>query len=421
MFLRNTIFFFLLAGVGISCQPSSKEGRISSGSDITRFDHGYQFEARQLEPNIREGVQYLENHIQENGRFQYITNAHPEAEINPAEYNILRHCGTMYAMGLAAELYPRDVDKEVLVQAADYIRQHCLAPLPLADQPNLGVWTYPEMTTSEWGPELKLGGTGLGILGFLAVERLSPGYMSRDTFALLAESILAMQRPNGRFESIYGEHSGQFVDHISPYYPGEAILALLQLYRFDQNERWLDAALKGLMFIVNARAEVDIFDLPADHWILLATNELFAGIPEEKYAQDRAAIVDHGRRIAQKMVNTSKQNPSDSLYFGAFNNSGSTTSLGTRLEGLISFGVYLDEEKDAPLIADLKQAVHFGLGYVQGARVTQGPLQGGVTRLPEHLRKRKPDPVNSQIQIDNVQHVMSGWIWAKHHQDWLWH
>ena len=165
---------------------------------------------------------------------------------------------------------------------------------------------------------------------------------------------------------------------------------------------------------------MDVFDLPADHWILLATNELLTGVPAEKYAEHQTAIVDHGRRIAQKMVNTSKQNPSDSLYFGAFSSSGSTTSLGTRLEGLISFGVHLDEEVDAALIADLKQAVHFGLGYVQEARVTQGPLQGGVTRLPEHLRKLKPNPVNSQIQIDNVQHVMSGWIWAERREEWLW-
>jgi hypothetical protein len=420
MLLRNTLFFLLIAGIGISCQSASDGGNTSSDPTVTRFDHGYQFEADQLEPNIRGAVAYLEKHVQPNGRFHYLTNLNPEAEIDPAEYNILRHCGTLYAMGQAAELYPDAVDKETMVRAADYIRKNCLSPLPGADRPNLGVWTEPEITKSQWGRELKLGGTGLGILGFLAVERQVPGYMNTDTLALLAESILAMQRPNGRFEAIYEARQGQFSDHISAFYPGEAILALLQLYQMDEKERWLEAALNGLKFIVNARKEVDIFDLPADHWILLATNELFAGIPEEKYAGDHAAILDQGRRIAQKMVNTSKQNPSDSLYFGAFNSSGSTTSLGTRLEGLVSFGVHLDEAEDAALIADLKQAVHFGLGYVQEARVRQGPLQGGVTRLPEHLRKLKPNPVNSQIQIDNVQHVMSGWIWAKRRQDWLW-
>jgi hypothetical protein len=420
MFLRNTLIFLLIAGVGFSCQSSSEGGNALDNPDITRFDYGYQFPAGQLETNIREGVRYLEEHLQPNGRFDYLTNLQPEAGINSADYNILRHCGTLYAMGQAAEMYPGDLDKEAMVRAADYIRRNCLAPLPGADRPNLGVWTYPEITNSQWGDELKLGGTGLGLLGFLAVERQVPGYMNGDTLALLAESILAMQRSTGQFESIYEASNGGFSDHISPYYPGEAILSLVQLYQIDQNERWLQGALKGLMFIVEARKEVDVFDLPPDHWILLATNELLTSVPAEKYAEERPAIIDHGRRIAQKMVNTSKQNPSDSLYFGAFNSSGSTTSLGTRLEGLLSFGVHLDAETDAELIADLKQAVHFGLGYVQEARVTQGPLQGGVTRLPEHLRKLKPNPVNSQIQIDNVQHVMSGWIWAKRRQEWLW-
>lgn len=420
MFLRSTLFLVSIAVISFSCQSSPGGGNTSSGEEITRFDHGYQFAAEQLETNIREGAGYLENHLQPNGRFHYLTNLNSGAGIDPADYNILRHCGTLYAMGQAAELYPDAVEKEAMVRAADYIRKNCLAPLPGANRPNLGVWTEPEITNSEWGRELKLGGTGLGLLGFLAVERQVPGYMSTDTLALLAESILAMQRPNGRFESIYEARQGQFADHISPYYPGEAMLALIQLYQIDKNERWLEAALNGLLFIVNARATVDIFNLPADHWILLATNELLAGVPAEKYAAHRSAILHHGRRIAQKMVNTSRQNPSDSLYFGAFNSSGSTTSLGTRLEGLISFGVHLDEEADAALIADLKQAVHYGLGYVQGARVSQGPLQGGVTRLPEHLRKLKPDPKNSQIQIDNVQHVMSGWIWAKRRRDWLW-
>lgn len=420
MLLRHIHFIVVVGLFFTACGPSSGDGNSTSGEAITRFDHGYRFPAEQLETNIRESVGYLENHLQPNGRFHYLTNLNPEAGIDPAEYNILRHCGTLYAMGQAAEMYPDAVAKETMVRAADYIRKNCLSPLPGATRPNLGVWTEPEITNSEWGRELKLGGTGLGILGFLAVERKVPGYMSTDTLALLAESILAMQRPNGQFESIYEARQGQFSDHISPFYPGEAILALVQLYQMDEKDRWLEAALNGLMFIVNARKEVDIFDLPADHWILLATNELLEEVPPEKYAEDRSAIVDHGRRIAQKMVNTSKQNPSDSLYFGAFNSSGSTTPLGTRLEGLVSFGIHLDEGEDAALIADLKQAVHFGLGYVQEARVRQGPLQGGVTRLPEHLRKLKPHPDNSQIQIDNVQHIMSGWIWAKRRQEWLW-
>jgi len=420
MLLRHTLFFLLIAGICFSCQSSSEGGNATSNQSNTRFDPGYQFPAGQLETNIREGVQYLARNVQPSGRFNYQQNLMPDVVIDPAKYNVLRHCGSVYAMGQAAEEYPDAVDIDAMVRAADYIRHQSLAPYPLGERPNLAVWSTPEVVNTDFGREVKLGGTGLGLLMFLAVDRQVPGYMSVDTLGLLAESILAMQRPDGSFESIYQAETGGFADHISQFYPGEAILALLELYSVDPNDRWLEAALDGFAFICTARQEVAMGDLPTDHWILLATTALIERVPAEKYAQHRSMIMDHGKRIAEKMVRTSKQNAMDTIYFGSFNASGSTTPLGTRLEGLLSFGVHLDPQEESALIDNLKQAVHYALGYVQGARVTEGPLRGGVTRLPKHLRRLKPEPANNRIQIDNVQHVMSGWIWAKRRQDWLW-
>jgi hypothetical protein len=70
----------------------------------------------------------------------------------------------------------------------------------------------------------------------------------------------------------------------------------------------------------------------------------------------------------------------------------------------------------------LVNSIHYALHYLQGGVVSEGALKGGITRLPRpvyELQERLAT-ADTQIQIDNVQHVMSAWIWARDRQDWLW-
>lgn len=416
MIIRNCLYialipYFLLA----ACSPAAEQDKFAT------YDPDYRFPVDSLETNIHESVRYLLNNLRLSGQFYYRRNLDRSVRIDGDDYNELRHLGAIYSLGQYAEAFPDTELAEPMRRAGDFMRNCCLSPFPDENSPQLALWTDPEINGGLRERRVKLGGNGLGLLAFVTIEREAGNYMSKDTLARLAASILEMQNADGSFKSVYESDGERYSEFESLFYPGEAVLGLLQLYRHDADQRWLDAAIRGLRHICQSRQDMAIEDLPSDHWALLATAELFEHIPAEKYAADRQCFHDHGRRVIERMVTAQRIEPADSVYFGSFNGVGNTTPIGTKMEGMIAFGPYL-EDVSPEFEQRLKTSIHYGLRYLQGARVTSGPFQGGVTYLPAAVlpTKKKAKEVYTCIQIDNVQHVLSGWIWARKHADWLW-
>ena len=86
---------------------------------------------------------------------------------------------------------------------------------------------------------------------------------------------------------------GKASDFISDYYPGEALYALMKLYRSDGNRRWLEAARRGVDWIIQVRdADKSIGQLTHDHWLMYALRELYAvetksGLPKPRFSYHR--------------------------------------------------------------------------------------------------------------------------------------
>jgi len=361
---------------------------------------------------------YFQTNITPNGRFNYLTNLDSTVNIDPNKYNELRHLGAIYTMGQFMQRHPQSDLINTMVSAGDYMKNCCLRPFPLSEKKGLAIWSYPEINGGEKKACVKLGANGLGILAYLAINQIKERYISPDTLEAMGETILVMQRENGFFESTY-EDSLQNYDFNfqSLFYPGEAILALLNLYQYDKNERWLEAALLSLKYICEQRKDQALEELPADHWILIATHELFEKVPITYYEADRSLFLEHGKRIVEKIISEQTLNINTPEINGTFLGIGSTTACGARLEALISFGPWIAEAYP-DLDLRLRNSIHYALCFIQGEVITEGPLKGGITSLPKPVYALQERPAVNQI--DNLQHIMSAWLWAQQRKGWLW-
>lgn len=421
---KNMRSLYFLSGLLLlsflnSCTPSNPGGQELARQSLLK-NKKFLFDYELLEPQIQAAANYIGRHTKPNGRFHYQTNLESTVRINQADYNELRHLGTIYALGQHAAYYPEMALRETMIKAGDYMRTCCMRPFPI-QQDALAIWSFDEINNTGDSALVKLGANGLGVLAYLAINRIQAGYLPQDSLRALAETMIAMQLEDGAFESVYDAGLGDYAPITSLYYPGESILALLQLYREDPQDKWLDAALKALKYICLKRQGQDVARLPADHWILIATNELFSKVPPEKYTADRQLFLDHARRIVERIINDQMLDPEKPEIIGSYSGISSTTGVGARLEGLISVGPWVAEsfpETEEKLLA----SIHYALQYMQGGVVTEGPLRGGITNLPRPLYElqERLAITDTQIQIDNVQHIMSAWMWAKDRKDWLW-
>ena len=155
-------------------------------------------------------------------------------------------------------------------------------------------------------------------------------------------------------------------------------------------------------YLVKTRKSLEL-DIPFDHWSVLVVEKLFKAnlvTPEEKntyrmYAEQMAIPT-----LSDQITN---QNNS---YFGAFKNNIMPCSLGTIMEGLASIYFCTDSENLKKVIF---KSLSIGCMFLSKVQVKTGEQAGG---LPNSANWVKPGvtPNASVIRIDNVQHVVTGWL-----------
>lgn len=126
-------------------------------------------QSKSLEKAIQLSAKYLQKSVKENGMFEYRINTDPTIEVKQ-KYNILRHAGTIYAMSQYLELYPNDKEiRTAIEQAGRYLQNKAIEQVP-GKKEMLAVWSKPEINNSGRPLEVKLGGTGLGLVALLSIE-----------------------------------------------------------------------------------------------------------------------------------------------------------------------------------------------------------------------------------------------------------
>lgn len=353
---------------------------------------------------------YIQRCILEDGRFQYRKNIDSSITYDNNIYNSLRHAGTLYSMYVYEKLGLVKKYYEDRVKSSKYFIDRYIKKL---GQNKYAVISIPEEERIKF-PIAKSGSAGVALC---ALSNLYPdGEIDLKILQGLGEFILSMQDEEGDIYAFY-DLKTKTIDKEAQavFYPGEAAAGLMYLYEVDPQQKWLDSAKKTLSYIAKTRKKLD-FEIPFDHWSVLAIEKLF----EKNLVtqEERSLYESYAEQMAIPLLSNQITNTNNS-YCGAFKDNIMPCILGTYMEGLAS--IYFCTSSDA-----LKKIIHkslsIGCMFLSKVQVKTGEQAGGLPNSANWV-KAGVTPNASVIRIDNVQHVVTGWlkfqkILALNSKDW---
>jgi len=244
----------------------------------------------------------------------------------------------------------------------------------------------------------KLGAIGLSLVALTDQLRLDKQFADPNRTAKLANMILAMQRKNGSFEMRYRlqEADDQGIDSI--YYPGEALLGLIRLFKLNNDRRMLDASRRGIAFLI--RSQQRNARLPADAWLMQAIDDFYNTSPNQSFARHEIALAD-------AIIGDQYDEADDrSEYEGGFGpGPPRTTPAASRAEGLVSayrLARSIADPSATKIARSLKSCARFQMAQ-QFTRENSGSL-----RDPGRAMGGFRESLTSLgIRIDFVQHNIS--------------
>lgn len=221
----------------------------------------------ELDCLIEKSSGFLQNMIQDSGRYIYGYFPHFDNEIN--FYNILRHSSSTYALIEGLAYLGQDI--QPAKKAIDYIINHYIF-----EQDGK---TYVFDDTEDIN-EIKLGQNASFIFAVCEYLKHHANQSYLEYAQKVAHGILSMIDED-TFETThilnYPDLSVKEKFRII-YYDGEAALALLRLYQQDQNATWLTTIEHLMDRFINQK-----YWQYHDHWLGYCTNELVQITPQEKY------------------------------------------------------------------------------------------------------------------------------------------
>lgn len=395
--------------IGVGCGARS----IKEADPPTPLPRDAPLSVPELDEAITAVGDYIQLHTDEDGRFTYVIDG--RGKIDPTDYNVLRHGGTIYALGeLRRRRGENDRLDAAILRSARYLIQNYLgtfeAPAGIGESGSIAVWSRVGEEIDGDRREAKLGGAGLGLVALTAAHAVNPESVSLANLRGLALTIAAMQKSDGHFVSKVIEGDGPDTRFVSLYYPGEAVLGLARLYRIDPDPRWIQVAGKAIAALIRQRADLDDDELPADHWLLIAIGEISLLADEKPAIASMLPIStekmrEHAVRIADSMVAQQIAVRGG----GSFHPKRRSTPSATRLEGILALLAALPKSHSAR--DRLERSVRAGIRFLLTCRVKDGSAlrDGGITRScpPSRARKR------GEIRIDYAQHALSALLGAR--------
>ncbi len=344
-----------------------------------------------LAPAIAAATDYLAGKIDDDGRFTYIYD--PLTDDAPDQYNLIRHAGTLYAL---SEAYAWQNDAALLqkIQAGLRFLLQRAGPCGAAAPDGLCV--------SE-KDKLKLGANALTLLALTKYDAVTGDRQHLPVMRQLAAGIVAMQQPTGEFWSTVILPDWKKGDHVSEYYPGEAVLALTRLYQTDPNPLWLQTAGRAADFLILTRdKDKTAKNITHDHWMLIALNELHRAAPKPHH-------LTHVEKIVTAIQNAQIRNSKWPDENGGYYRPPRSTPTAVRSEGLIAAYHLLSDHghgaRARSLLPTIRKNLLFQLRtqvvaanalYFPNPPKALGGFQGGLTE--------------TDIRIDYVQHNLSSLI-----------
>jgi hypothetical protein len=342
---------------------------------------------------VRNGADYLARVLDGAGRYVYLY--HPTDDRDDPQYGWLRHAGTTYALLEAYEEFRSPVYLAKAELALRYLGAHLVS-----DPSSEGKY----VVDADDELQQRVGGAALALLAWSERATVTGQRDAIEPMRSLARFILKQQYADGHFRSNADlEHdSGKKLKREAPYYPGEAVLALVRLYAIDPQPAYLEAARAGANYVIGVRdAYASEDNQEHDHWMSYADGELYRLTGDERYAQHAFKIA---RAIRQKQHRADDAPAPD--FAGTFYD-GQVTAGSTRLEAFdadIALSRFARQPEEW-LVEPAREIARATLGQQFDDRSTfwlpnPAKVRGGV---PE-------SPFVHDVRIDYVQHAMSAWL-----------
>ncbi|RTZ96711.1 MAG: hypothetical protein DSY90_09925 [Deltaproteobacteria bacterium] len=360
--------------------------------------------ARQISDSIRLSTKYLVRTCNPNGQFKYIANKSSMRQARP-HYNILRHAGAIYALVQSYYRQPDDEVRTALIAASQFLKSRCMKPLP--DRKDLlGIWTLQRVSHVTQPPQIKLGGTGLGLVALVSMEKVVPGSTSTSDLRKLGRFLLFMQKNDGSFYSKFIPSRGGKNDRwMSLYYSSEAALGLLMLNEMSPSRQWVLAATKAIAYLINHRAMTT-----SDQWLLIASAKLMTTKSYPSEILSRESIIRYVSRACENMLQEQVLYSPTNELIGGYRIDGRTTPTATRIEGLLA-ALQIIGLKDPGLRNTVKSSARDAMLFLLRAQITQGTYCGGIPRaVGKFYQNKKYKRRSREIRIDYVQHALSAMI-----------
>jgi hypothetical protein len=345
---------------------------------------------KELEPDgiiaaARAGGDYLLRVQKPDGSFHYSYDPVKD-RFSLRSYNILRHAGTAFSL---FDLYRATLDVRYLDGARRAVSFLKTRFRPARESNTLYVLDN--------DGKAKLGANGLALLALTRQAEHDRKSADLEAAVKLANLILLMQRRDGSFESYYRIRGDEPAGNVSLYYPGEAILGLVGLFRLNGDKRLMDSARRGAVYLIESQRRAPSF--PPDAWLMQALEALFKVERVERYAEHAIALAE--AMIAQQY--TDHDGPG---YAGGFGpGAPRSTPAASRAEGMVAayrLARSINDSRSSKIGAALKASARFQLSQ-QFDKANSSSLPA-----PEKAAGGFREGMTSmRIRIDFVQHNIS--------------
>jgi hypothetical protein len=337
-----------------------------------------------LDRAAQAGGDYLIRAQKSDGSFHY--DYDPLAEsASERDYNILRHAGATIALFQLYEATHEARYREAARRAVVYLKSR----FRWARQADA-------FYVLDDGGKTKLGANGLALIALALQMRLDKKSADRASALRLANLVLRMQERDGSFASYY-DMKGEPEDRASLYYPGEALLGLIELYKLTGDKRLIESARRGADYLIDTQQRMP--SLPPDAWLMQALEALFAIKPDPTYAA-------HAIHIAEAMIKEQYTEADTPLYAGSYRPGvPRATPAASRAEGMLAamrLARLTNDARAARLAEALKLSARFQLAqqfdadnsfYLASPERAAGGFRESLT--------------SARIRIDYVQHNIS--------------
>lgn len=335
--------------------------------------------------SARLGGDYLIRMQKNDGSFQYRYDAEKDEYLYDT-YNILRHTGTAQALFQLYETtrdarFLNAANKAILFLKTRFRPAHVKNAIYILD----------------FDGKAKLGANGLALLALTIQLELDSKSANRLDADRLANMIIAQQHKDGSFQSYHPVRGDEPEGNVSLYYPGEAILGLVALYRIENDKRLLAAAERGANYLIESQRRMDA--LPPDAWLMQALESLNKIKPQKRY-------VDHAIAIAETMISYQYDEEDSPEYAGGFSPGvPRSTPAASRSEGILAayrMAKTLNDSRAGKLADALKLSARFQLSqqFTGDEKSTLPNPQRAAGGFRESLEVMR-------VRIDYIQHNIS--------------